>query len=336
LGGPAVIAGLRARAYEAKMRAIAVQGTNLNLVELPDPVLREGDLLVRVRAAGLNRADLLQRQGRYAPPPGEPETMGLEIAGEVETATGPFKPGDKVMALLAGGGYAELARVPAAQAMAMPKHLSFEQAACIPEAFLTAWLNLFMIAQLKAGETAVIHAAGSGVGTAALQLCRGTAKVILGTASPGKHEACKALGATHTLARDSVPQELEQAVKSAAGKGADVILDLVGAPYLEANVKALGLHGRLCCLSTMGGHTGTLDFGALLGKRLSILGATVRNRSAGQKARLVRDFTERALPRFDTGELKPVLALTFPLTKAEEAHAALKEGQSVGKIVLVP
>jgi tumor protein p53-inducible protein 3 len=318
------------------MRAIAVQGEKLPLVDLPDPVLREGDLLVRVRAAGLNRADLLQRLGRYAPPPGEPETMGLEIAGEVERATGPFKEGDRVMALLAGGGYAEKARVPAAQAMPMPKHLSFEQAAAIPEAFLTAWLNLFMIAQLKPGETVIVHAAGSGVGTAALQLCRGTAKVILGTASPGKHDACKALGATHMLARESVATELEKTVKSASGGGANVILDLIGGSYLEANLKALALHGRLCCLSTMGGLTGTLDFGTLLGKRLSILGSTVRNRSPEQKARLVRDFSERALRRFDDGDLKPVLALTFPLTKAEEAHAALKEGQSVGKIVLVP
>jgi tumor protein p53-inducible protein 3 len=318
------------------MRAIAVQGTALTIVELPEPELRAGDLLVRVRAAGLNRADLLQRLGRYAPPPGEPETMGLEIAGEVEKAIGPFKPGDRVMALLAGGGYAEKARVPAAQAMPIPRGLSFEAAAAIPEAFLTAWLNLFMIAQLKKDEAVVIHAAGSGVGTAALQLCRGTAKVIFATASPAKHEACKALGATHVLAREKVPAELASAVKAAAGRGADVILDLVGGSYLPANLAALGLHGRLCCISTMGGASGTLDLGALLGKRLSVFGATVRARSAAQKAKLVQDFTERALPRFSSGELKPVLARSFPLAEAEAAHEALQAGQSVGKIVLVP
>ena len=317
------------------MRAIAVKGTALELVELPDPELREGDLLVRVRAAGLNRADLLQRLGKYPPPPGEPETMGLEVAGEVEKATGPYKVGDRVMALLAGGGYAEKARVPAAQAMPIPKGLSFEQAAAIPEAFLTAWLNLMMIAQLKKDEAVIIHAGGSGVGTAAIQLCHGIAKVILATASPGKHEICKSLGATHVLAREKVPTELPEAIKAAAGRGADVILDLIGGSYLEANLKSLGLHGRMCCLSTMGGLTGTLDFGTLLGKRLSILGSTVRNRSKEQKARLVRDFTERALHRFEK-DLKPVLALTFPLSQAEEAHAALKEGKSAGKIVLVP
>jgi tumor protein p53-inducible protein 3 len=321
---------------KSPMRAIAVQGTALVLVELPEPELREGDLLVRVRAAGVNRADLLQRLGRYAPPPGEPETMGLEIAGEVEKAAGAFREGDRVMALLAGGGYAEKARVPAAQAMPIPQGLSFEEAAAIPEAFLTAWLNLFMLAQLKAGETVVIHAAGSGVGTAALQLCRGVAKVIFATSSPAKHEACKALGATHALAREKVPAELASAVKAAAGGGAGVILDLVGGSYLEANVAALGLHGRMCCISTIGGASGTLDLGAMLGKRLSILGATVRSRSPGQKAKLVKDFTERALPRFSKGDLEPVLARSFPLIEAEEAHAALKEGQLVGKIVLVP
>jgi putative PIG3 family NAD(P)H quinone oxidoreductase len=318
------------------MRAIAVQGKALTLVELPEPTLREGDLLVRVRAAGLNRADLLQRLGRYAPPPGEPETMGLEIAGEVEKAAGSFREGDRVMALLAGGGYAEKARVPAAQAMAIPQGLSFEEAAAIPEAFLTAWLNLFMLAALKAGEVAVIHAGGSGVGTAALQLCRGTAKVILATASPAKHEACLALGATHVLSRDKVPTELAAAVKSASGRGADVILDLVGGSYLEANIAALGLHGRMCCISTMGGAAGTLDLGAMLTRRLSVLGSTIRSRSAAQKARLVRDFSEHALPRFSRGELKPVLARSFPLAEVEEAHAALKASQSVGKFVLIP
>jgi tumor protein p53-inducible protein 3 len=318
------------------MRAIAVQGTALTLVELPEPVLREDDLLVRVRAVGVNRADLLQRLGRYAPPPGEPETMGLEIAGEVEKAAGAFRGGDRVMALLAGGGYAEKARVPAAQAMPIPKGLSFEEAAAIPEAFLTAWLNLFMLAKLEKDEVAVVHAGGSGVGTAALQLCRGTAKVILATASPAKHEACLSLGATHVLAREKVPAELASAVKTAAGRGADVILDLVGGSYLEANIAALGLHGRMCCISTMGGASGTLDLGAMLGKRLSVLGSTVRSRSPAQKARLVRDFSERALPRFSTGELEPVLARSFPLSEAEEAHAVLKAGQSVGKIVLVP
>jgi len=318
------------------MRAIVIKGQELSLDEVPDPEPREGELLVRVRAAGVNRADLLQRRGRYPPPPGESEIMGLEIAGEVETAAPPFKRGDRVMALLAGGGYAEKARVPAAQAMLVPEGLSFEEAAAIPEAFLTAWLNVFMLAELKAGEAVIVHAGGSGVGTAALQLCRGIAKVILATASPDKHEACRALGATHVLARADVPQKLAQTIQEAAGRGADVILDTVGGAYLEANVKALGLHGRMSCISTLSGASGTLDLGALLGKRLTLFGSTVRSRTPAQKARLVRDFTERALPRFGQGELEPVLARSFPLAEADEAHAVLTDGKAVGKIVLVP
>jgi putative PIG3 family NAD(P)H quinone oxidoreductase len=318
------------------MWAVVVKGAALELAQVPDPEPREGDLIVRVRAAGVNRADLLQRRGRYPPPPGESELMGLEIAGEVERPAGPFQQGDRVMALLAGGGYAERARAPAAQAMPIPDGLSFEEAAAIPEAFLTAWLNLMMLGGLKQGEVAVVHAGGSGVGTAALQLCRGVASVVLATASPPKHEACRALGATHVLARADVPARLPQAVQEAAGRGADVILDTVGGAYLEANVKALALHGRMCCISTLGGATGTLDLSALLGKRLTLFGSTVRNRTPAQKARLVADFIQRALPRFSKGELEPVLARSFPMAEVEEAHAALTGNEAVGKIVLIP
>lgn len=317
------------------MRAIVVKNERLELGEAPDPQLREGDLLVRVRAAGVNRADLLQRLGKYPPPPGEPDTIGLEISGEVLQPAGEWKRGDKVMALLAGGGYAERARVPAAQAMRIPGGLSFEEAAAIPEAFLTAWLNLAMLGGLKQGEVVVVHAAASGVGSAALQLCRGIASVILATASPAKHEACRALGATHVLARYEVQGRLPQAVLAAAGRGADLIFDMVGGAYLEANIAALGLQGRLCCISTMSGAKGTLDLGAMLAKRLTVMGSTLRSRSAAQKAKLVRDFTGKALPRFDAGELKPVLAKTLPLADAQSAHDALQRDEVVGKVVLV-
>jgi tumor protein p53-inducible protein 3 len=311
------------------MRAIVVKQPGgpevLQLAEVPDPEPREGDLLVRVRAAGVNRADLHQRLGRYPPPPGEPATIGLEIAGEVERPAGGYKAGDRVMALLAGGGYAQKARVPAAQAMPVPAKLSFEEAAAIPEAFLTAWLNL------------VVHAAASGVGTAALQLCRGVAGVVLATASAAKLDACRALGATHVLDRREVPSRLPQAVRTASGgKGADIILDPVGGAYLEANVAALGLHGRLCCISTQSGSKATLDIGALLVKRLTVLGSTLRTRSAEQKARLVADFTARVLPRFERGELRPVVAKTYPLADAARAHEDLESDRVVGKIVLIP
>ncbi|HKC60396.1 MAG TPA: NAD(P)H-quinone oxidoreductase [Myxococcales bacterium] len=321
------------------MRAIVVKAPGgpevLELGEVEDPRPGPGDLLVRVRAAGVNRADLLQRLGRYPPPPGEPETIGLEIAGEVLEPAAPFQRGDRVMALLGGGGYAELARVPAAQALPIPEGMSFAEAAAIPEAFLTSWLNLFLLDRLSPGEVVVVHAAASGVGSAALQLCRGVAGTVLATASPAKHAACLELGATHVLARQDVPAGLAEAVRRAAGRGADLIFDLVGASYLEANVAALALQGRLCCISTMAGSKGTLDVGALLTRRLTLMGSTLRNRSAAQKAKLVADFARNALPRFRTGELRPVLGRTYPLAQAREAHAALERNEVIGKIVLL-
>src|SRR5438067_2862656 len=252
----------------------------------------------------------------------------MEVAGEVLEPVA--RRGERVMALIGGGGYAEKARVPAAQAMPVPKGMDFAHAAAIPEAFLTAWLNLCLLAKLKRGETVVIHAAGSGVGTAALQICRGVAGKVLATSSPAKQAACRSFGATDWLARDEVPRRLAELVK------ADVIFDLVGASYLEANIAALRLHGRLCCISTLGGAKGTLDLGAMLTKRLTLFGSTVRSRTAEQKAKLVRDFSEKALPRFARGELKPVLARTFPFSEAEAAHEALEDGAVVGKIVLIP
>ena len=321
------------------MRAIVVKAPGgpevLELGEVPDPKPGPGELLVRVRAAGVNRADLLQRLGRYPPPRGEPETLGLEIAGEVLEPAAPFQRGDRVMALLGGGGYAELARVPAAQAMPVPEGMSFAEASVIPEAFLTAWLNLFLLGRLSPGEVAVVHAAASGVGSAALQLCRGVAGTVLATASPGKHAACLELGATHVLERQDVPSGLADAVRRAAGRGADLIFDLVGGSYLEANVAALALQGRLCCISTMGGSKATLDVGALLTRRLTVMGSTLRNRSPEQKAKLVADFAHEALPRFATGELRPVLGRTYPLAQAREAHAAMERNEVVGKISLL-
>jgi putative PIG3 family NAD(P)H quinone oxidoreductase len=328
------------------MRAIVVRAPGgpevLELSEVPDPGLGDGDLLVRVRAAGVNRADLLQRLGRYPAPPGESEILGLEIAGEVvrsgSSARGPagrtFAPGDRVMALLGGGGYAELARVPAAQAMPIPRNLDFVQAAAIPEAFLTSWLNLFLIGHLSAGEVVVVHAGGSGVGTAALQLCRGIARVIVATASERKHEACRSLGATHVLRREDVPARLPHTVREAAGKGADLVFDLVGGAYLEANIAALAQDGRLIGISTLSGSKATLDLGAVLYKRLTLVGSTLRSRSAAEKARLVADFCEKGLPRFDKGELRPVVGATFPLANAKDAHLRMEKDEVVGKLVL--
>ena len=330
------------------MRAIVLQGFGgpelLQLGEAPEPSLREGDLLVAVRAAGLNRADLLQRMGRYPPPAGESEILGMEIAGEVLSVAGDvggrgpggrtYRKGDRVMALLAGGGYAERARVPAAQALPIPEQLSFAEGAAIPEAFLTAWLNLFLLGRLERGEVVVVHAGGSGVGTAALQLCRGVASQILATASRAKHKACLALGATHVLDRAEVAQGLPAAVRALAPGGANLIFDLVGGSYLEANIGSLALHGRLLCISTMGGASGTLQLGKLLEKRLTVMGSTLRTRSPAQKAKLVAAFAEGALPRFASGDLKAIVARTFPLAEARAAHEELASNGSVGKLIL--
>jgi putative PIG3 family NAD(P)H quinone oxidoreductase len=335
------------------MRAILVQQPGgpevLSVGEAPEPVPGEGELLVQVRAAGLNRADLLQRVDRYPPPPGESDLLGLEVAGEVISAgsgcagRGPggrtYAAGDRVMALLAGGGYAERARVPAAQALPIPNGLSFTDAAAIPEAFLTAYLNLVHIGRLAPGEVVVVHAAASGVGTAGLQLCRGAASVVLATASAGKLGSLQRHGATHLLAREQVTngKALAEAVRSAAGRGADLIFDLVGASYLEPNIAALGLHGRLCCISAAGGAKGTLDLGALLGKRLSVFGSTLRTRSAEQKARLCEKFAAEVLPRFaaqGATRLYPVVAKVFPFSQAAAAHTLLEANEVVGKVVL--
>jgi NADPH:quinone reductase-like Zn-dependent oxidoreductase len=192
-----------------------------------------------------------------------------------------------------------------------------------------------MLGELQPGSSVVVHAGASGVGSAALQLCKGVASVVFATASPGKHEACRALGATHVLARDDVPQRLGEAVRAASGgRGADLIFDLVGAAYLEANLSALALQGKLCCISTMSGGRASLDLNLMLRQRLTVMGSTLRTRSAQQKARLVRDFSERALGRFDQGALKPVLDRTFPLAQAQTAHDVLQRGEAVGKIVL--
>ena len=335
------------------MRAILVQQPGgpevLSVGEAPEPLPGAGDLLVQVHAAGLNRADLLQRMGRYPPPPGESDLLGLEVAGEVISAgsgcegRGPggrtYRPGDRVMALLAGGGYAERARVPAAQALPIPPGLTFTEAAAIPEVFLTAYLNLVHIGRLAPGEVVVVHAAASGVGTAGLQLCRGVASVVLATASAGKLESLRQFGATHLLARDQVAggKALAEAVRAAAGRGADLVFDLVGGSYLEANTAALGLHGRLCCIATAGGAKATLDLGALLGKRLSVYGSTLRTRSAEQKARLCERFAAEVLPRFEPGAalgLSPVLAKVFAFEEVRAAHALLEANEVVGKVVL--
>lgn len=307
----------------------------LRYAAAPDPQPGPDELLVRVRATAVNRADILQRRGGYDPPPGASPILGLELAGEVLHAAGPWQPGDRVMAVVTGGGYAELAAVPAGMAMRIPDQFSFEQAAAIPEAFLTAFLNLFTLGRLQAGEAVLIHAGASGVGTAAIQLARAAGARVFATAgSAAKLDLCRALGAE--LAIDYKAERFAERVLAAtAGAGVNLVLDFVGAPYWQANMAALAPYGRLMLIGFLGGSRGELDIGPILGKSLTVAGTTLRRTPLEQKVALTRAFEAFALDRLVGGELRPVIDRSFALAEAAEAHRYVEANANAGKVVLV-
>ena len=323
------------------MQAIVIEHPGgpeaMQLGGVPDPIPGPGELLVRVRATALNRLDLAQRQGRYPVPPGAPQTLGVEMAGEVlgwGTGVQGWSTGERAFALLLGGGYAEQVAVPAAMAMRIPPTLSLEQAAAIPEAFLTAYLNLFTIGELRAGDWALIHGGASGVGTAASQLVRewgGRSIVTVGSAA--KAERCLQLGATLAINYNDGPFE-SQVAAATAGSGASVILDIVGAPYFEQNLRALATGGRLIILSSMGGATVEINLGALQGKRARLIGSTLRPLPLDQKVALTREFSAFALRRLQDGRLQPVIDRVYDLADAPQAHRYMESNANVGKIVL--
>jgi putative PIG3 family NAD(P)H quinone oxidoreductase len=300
----------------------------------PEPLPETNELVVQVRAAGVNRADLLQRQGGYNPPPGASPILGLELAGEVLVPCASWKAGDRVMAVVTGGAYAELATVPCGVAIPIPEGMPFEQAAAVPEAFLTAYLNLFTLGRLQARETVLIHAGASGVGTAAIQLARAAGARVFATAgSEEKLARCRELGAE--LAVNYRSESFAERVREATeGRGVDLILDFVGAPYWESNMASLALGGRLMLIGFLGGSRGQLDLGAILGKSLTVAGTTLRRTPLAQKAALTQAFIEFALPRFATGELRPVVDTVYPLAQAAEAHRAMERNSNIGKIIL--
>ncbi|MGE5190292.1 MAG: NAD(P)H-quinone oxidoreductase [Gemmatimonadota bacterium] len=324
------------------MRAVVATGAGgvdaLRIAERPDPVPGDGDLLARVRATAVNRADLLQRRGLYPPPPGAPEILGLEMAGEVVSA-GPgcegWSPGDRVFALLPGGGYAELAAIPAGMAMRIPDNLSFEEAAAVPEAFLAAYLDLFDLGGLAPGETVLIHAGASGVGTAAIQLAREAGAVPFATAgSPEKVGLCLALGA-----RDAWNYRqgafAPWVAAETGGRGVDLILDLVGAPFFEQNVRSLAADGKMIVVGLLGGaEAERLDLGLVLSRRLSIVGSALRPLPVDRKVDLTKRFGAFALPRLADGRLRPVVDSVFDWKDAPEAHARMESNANLGKIVL--
>jgi putative PIG3 family NAD(P)H quinone oxidoreductase len=302
--------------------------------DAPEPQPGADELLVRVHATAVNRADLLQRRGGYAPPPGASPILGLELAGEVVQPVGEWRSGDRVMAVVTGGGYAEVAAVPAGMAMRIPERFSYQEAAAIPEAFLTAYLNLFTLGRLQSGEVALIHAGASGVGTAAIQLARAAgARAIVTAGSDEKLALCRELGAE--LAINYKSESFADRVQAATdGRGADVLLDFVGAPYWDINMAALALGGRLMLIGFLGGSRGQLDLGTIMGKSLTIASTTLRRTPLPQKLALTQAFTEFALPRFERGELRPVIDRVMPIAQAAEAHRVLEANSNAGKVVL--
>jgi len=305
--------------------------------EAPEPALGPGDLRIRVAAAAVNRADLLQRQGLYPPPPGASEVLGLECAGEVVEVgadVSGWAPGDRVMALLAGGGYAEQVVVDAGSAMPVPAALSLEEAAALPEVFLTVFLNVFQLGGLAEGGAALVHGGGSGIGTAAIQLVKAAgARIVVTAGSEEKCRRCLELGADVAVNyRDG--DFVEAAKQATGGRGVDVVLDSIGAPYLDANLRALATGGRLVLIGLMGGAKAELNLAALLARRLQVIGSTLRARPPAEKAGIVAGFLERFGARVEKGELRPVVDRVLPLAQAADAHRAMKASEHFGKIVL--
>ncbi|MFQ5457935.1 MAG: NAD(P)H-quinone oxidoreductase [Myxococcota bacterium] len=304
---------------------------------LPDPAPAEGEILIRNRATALNRADVLQRMGFYPPPPGASEVPGLECAGEVK-ALGPgvsgIRTGERVFALLAGGGYAEKVVVPADVAMRIPAGLDFEQAAAVPEVFTTAYDNLVNYGRVQKDEWALVHGGGSGVGTACIQLLRRLgARCAVTVGSKEKAERCLALGADAAI--NYREEEFDEATRAASGgRGVDVILDIIGGAYLERNLKSLAPDGRLVIIGAIGGIQGEINLGLMLGKRLSIQATTLRARPVAYKARLARQLEAEVLPGLADGSLVPVVDRVFDLSKVAEAHRLMESNAHFGKIVL--
>ena len=309
----------------------------LHWTEVADPVPGPGEVVVDVTAAGVNRADLMQRQGFYPPPPGAPPYPGLECSGTV-AATGPdvtrWHEGDQVCALLAGGGYAEKVLVPAGQLLPLPAGITLGEAAALPEAACTVHSNVFELAHLADGETILIHGGGSGVGTMAIQLAKHAGAIVAVTAgSREKLDRCRELGADILI--NYREEDFVDSLKAATSHhGADVILDIIGAAYLARNVDALAVEGRLVGIGLQGGSKGELDMGKLMTKRCTIMSTTLRARPAAQKARIVQAVTEHVWPLVGDGKITPVIYRELPISEAAEAHRIMEANAHTGKILL--
>ncbi len=323
------------------MRAITVPTPGgpeaLVVSDVPTPEPRAGEVLVRVVAAGVNRADSMQRQGHYPPPPGESEVPGLEVSGVVEAlgeGVDGWSVGDEVCALLAGGGYAEHVRVPAGQLLPVPAGVSLEDAAALPEVACTVWSNVFLTANLQPGEVFLVHGGSSGIGTMAIQLAKAVgARVAVTAGSAAKLDACRELGADVLVSyRDE--DFVERVREATDGHGADVVLDNMGAKYLGRNVDVLAPNGRLVVIGLQGGRVGELDLGKLLAKRGAVIATSLRARPHAEKAAIVAAVREHVWPLVEDGTVRPIVHSRHPLESAADAHRELEESGHIGKILL--
>ncbi len=309
----------------------------LVLTEVDSPPARSGEVLVRVAAAGVNRADTMQRQGLYPAPKGESEVPGLEVSGVIEAlgdGVEDWAVGDEVCALLSGGGYAELVAVPAGQVLPVPDGISLVEAAALPEVVCTVWSNVFLTANLQRGETLLVHGGSSGIGTMAIQLARQAgAHVAVTAGSAEKLEACRELGA-EVLVNYREEDFVERLRDATGGRGADVILDNMGAKYLGRNVAALATSGRLVVIGLQGGTKGELDLGALLAKRGAVMATSLRSRPAAEKTAIVAAVREHVWPLLTAGRVRPVVHSERPLAEAADAHREMEASSHIGKILL--
>ncbi|GIE83417.1 NAD(P)H quinone oxidoreductase [Actinoplanes philippinensis] len=318
------------------MRAIVIEDKQLVWAEVPDPEAAEGEVVVDVTASAVNRADVLQRQGFYPPPPGASAYPGLECSGVI-SAVGPgvtgHHVGERVCALLAGGGYAERVAVPAGQLLPVPAGLSLVEAASLPEVACTVWSNVVDRDRLRPGETLLVHGGGSGIGTFAVQLGAALGATVLVTARASKHERLRALGADLTIDYQN-DDFVRSVVNHTGGRGVDVVLDIIGAKYLARNIEALAPDGRITVIGMQGGRTTELDLGALMAKRGRVSSTSLRARPAADKARIVAGVRDQVWPLVAAGLVKPIVHRTFPLAEAAAAHELLESSDHFGKILL--
>ena len=312
---------------------------SLVFVELPDPIAGHGEVLIEVAAAGVNRADIGQREGHYPSPVGASPLMGMEVSGIVRalgTGVSRFTVGDRVCALLPGGGYASLAVAAEGQLLPVPDSLDLVDAAGLPEAIATVWSNVFLTAAIRAGETMLVHGGSSGIGTIAIQLARAFGSLVAVTAgSPAKLAACERLGAA-ILINYRTEDFAERIAEASDGRGVDVILDSIGGGYLEQNLQSLAPRGRLVNIANLSGEPGTLDFGLMMRRWLSIHGSTLRARSVAEKDEILASVRENVWPLVTTGQVVPVIDSRFSLADAASAHQRLESSEHIGKLLLLP